>query len=341
MLVKPMIITRDKMPVISEITVAGVTHFLGQHRDFRNHEHLQSFLDKETDVALSWTHLKNGEQLNIHTHPVKSMIIICSGSGFLLGDVEYELREGDVVIVPSGAKHGFRGNGPLGFHALSVQFEEKSLYAKEHQPVVKFQGDQSKYQNEFVQYNAKRTQLYLALPIFAAIKEGEFKDPVRMDRMLSFLKYWSIYFQKLIMLRFVTSSSNQYGEIAKQHLIEEFGHDSLIKNAPIDDPIIKSISTWFVHQMLCRSDLEKHIIIHSVLENAAHCFHDYCKKYLSGVSSSYFDIHVEHDESHSEMGLEMIIGNYAENKATIIYTLDEAWDMFELLFKRAYELILK
>ena len=326
-------------PLLTEINVNGKIHFLGEHRDFKNQKNLNEFLDSETNISFSWTHLKDGEQHAVHTHDVKSMVIITSGDGILLGDDEADITQGDIIIIPAKSKHGFRGV-KNGFYALSIQFEKNSLFVKDQQPNIMFQKNKSENKKFFLEYNSKRIQKHLDFPIFKIIKDGTVKNKTSMDRMLSFLRTWSSYFQNLVMLRVVTSSTNKYGQTAKEHLIEEFGHDSLLKGNPISDSIVISISTWFVHQMLCRSDLEKHIIVHSVLENGAHGFHSACVKYLSD-NNDYFKVHAEHDANHVEMGLDIVIDNFDLQKDIILKTLDEAWDMLDLLFSRAYEIITK
>lgn len=327
------------MPVLTETLVNDKIHFLGEHRDFRNQANLEEFLNGETSISLSWTHLKEGEQLDIHTHPIKSMIIICSGHGILLGDTETGLTEGDVVIVPPYTKHGFRGAGVHGFHALSIQFDDKSFYARGLSPKVAFSESRDLNKQFFLDYNQKRINHHMELPIFEMIKDGTFHNTSKMERLLSFLKTWSSFFQKIVMLRVITTSSNIFEKFAKQHLIEEFGHDTLLKDPPINDPILKAIATWFIHQMMCRSDLEKHIIVHCVLENGAHCFHNLAEQYLKNSDGGYFNVHVEHDSAHSNMGMEHIIENFSTERKKILNTLDEAWDMLDLLFMRAHELV--
>ena len=333
------VIHRYEIPILQEVEVDGIIQFLGEHRDFRNEENLNKFISKETNTSLSWTHLKPGEQLNVHVHPVKSMIIICSGKGMLLGEYEKELVEGDVVIVPPNVKHGFRGIDKNGFHALSVQFDSKSLYTRGEKPTVTFIEEREIYKKEFLRYNQERIDRHLNLPIFNIIKNGTFENEECTQKLCSFLKTWSSYFQKLVMLRVVTSTTSPYADIAKQHLSEEFGHDSLLEDKVMNDLSVKSISTWFVHQMMCRSDLEKHLIVHSVLEKGAHCFHDLCAKHLRSKNSSYFNVHVEHDGDHSEMGFSLILESYQKQKDLILNTLEEAWLMLDLLFNHAYKII--
>ena len=93
MITEPIIVARHTLSALTEINVDGKIHSLGEYRDFRNHEDLKEFLHEESNISLSWTHLKNNEQHDIHTHDVKSMIIICSGHGILLGDNEFDVLQ--------------------------------------------------------------------------------------------------------------------------------------------------------------------------------------------------------------------------------------------------------
>jgi hypothetical protein len=56
------------------------------------------------------------------------MIIVCRGRGVLLDEGEKPLNEGDIVLVPEGYAHGFRGLEPTGVEGLSLQFEGLGLY---------------------------------------------------------------------------------------------------------------------------------------------------------------------------------------------------------------------
>ena len=179
------VINREEMPVLKEIQVDGIMYSLGEHRDFKNDKRLSKFMPEESNFSISWTRLKAGERLDTHIHPVKSMVIICSGEGFLEGDVQRELKAGDVVMVPPLSRHGFLGTGEGGFHALSIQFENKSLYARDQEAAVRFL-DEEKARKEILDYNGKKIQQHLSLPIFQMIREGKLNDEERLNRLFSF-----------------------------------------------------------------------------------------------------------------------------------------------------------
>lgn len=131
------LVPRADVPAIYEIEENGVKHTLGEHRDFSRHPALRAFIPEKARLAISWAKLSAGQQLDPHLHPIRSMIVICSGSGTLLGDRTGPLVEGDIVAVGPGCLHGFIG-GPNGMHVLSIQFEERGLYEDVDNALVAF-----------------------------------------------------------------------------------------------------------------------------------------------------------------------------------------------------------
>lgn len=51
---------------------------------------------------------------------------------------EIELGEGDIIVIPTGSRHGFVGAGPNGFWGISIQFESLALYEDLDSPLVTF-----------------------------------------------------------------------------------------------------------------------------------------------------------------------------------------------------------
>src|SRR5437764_15418605 len=94
------IVRRQDIPAISDIVENGVVHSLGEHRDFRRNPALAAFIPENARLAMSWTRLTRGQRLEPHVHPIRSMILICDGSGRLLGDRDEPAGEGDTVIAP-------------------------------------------------------------------------------------------------------------------------------------------------------------------------------------------------------------------------------------------------
>jgi len=122
------VINRANIDLISEVSIKGVAHQLGEHRDFKRHAKLKDFIPCRGEFSLSWTKLEKNQTLEKHTHPVKSMIVICSGRASLIGQEKRLISEGDVVIVPPYFEHGFVADQGEVLHALSIQFEGDGLY---------------------------------------------------------------------------------------------------------------------------------------------------------------------------------------------------------------------
>jgi quercetin dioxygenase-like cupin family protein len=134
------IIRHKDIPAIESAVVDGVKHFLGDHRDFRRNKVLAEFIPENARLAIAWVRLNAGEVLEIHAHPIESMILICEGNAEFNGDFNENITAGDSVIVPRGARHGFRGMGPSGFLGISIQFEQRGLYENHEEALVKFES---------------------------------------------------------------------------------------------------------------------------------------------------------------------------------------------------------
>jgi len=136
------VIARNDIPAIHSITQDGVVHNLGEVRDFRWHETLKQFMPIAKLISFSWVHLKPGDSLLPHEHPMKSMIILVKGSAQLTGQINRPLKEGDIVITPPNCSHGFdAGEGEA--YGFSIQFEE-GIYTDPENARVQFLGDEEK-----------------------------------------------------------------------------------------------------------------------------------------------------------------------------------------------------
>ncbi len=123
------IVHRTDIESIESMVIDGETHFLGELRDFRKHEVLARFLPENAHPSIAWCRLKPDQKQEPHTHPIVSMIIICEGNAEVTGNaIKKDVVAGDVILVPVGVTHGFRGTAPNGFYGISIQFEQNSLY---------------------------------------------------------------------------------------------------------------------------------------------------------------------------------------------------------------------
>src|SRR3954452_16048991 len=91
------IVRRGGLPTLRSVIVDGKEHTLGIHKDLRKSDVLARFIPEDARLAVAWVHLGPGEQLDPHEHPIESMIVMCHGRGRILGDLEAEIGEGDVI----------------------------------------------------------------------------------------------------------------------------------------------------------------------------------------------------------------------------------------------------
>jgi quercetin dioxygenase-like cupin family protein len=125
---KPYVVTRDSLPEVHSIEIDGVEHSLGLVKDFLNHPVLQQFLQNQSKASLSWASLKYQEVLDIHQHPVDTLVILCKGKAQLIGDVECLLHEGDIVAIPRHSLHGLVGTSKDDMWCIAVSFSDAAIY---------------------------------------------------------------------------------------------------------------------------------------------------------------------------------------------------------------------
>lgn len=335
------VIQRNDIQVLREVEVHGKRYSLGEHRDFRRHALLQQFLPEHARLSLSWVHLKEGEELLPHQHPSASMILTCSGSGYLTGQKKQALTEGDVVMVPPHCEHGFIGDGPDGFHGLSIQFgEEGGLYENAQRPQVKFSDATDEFTLEkLLAHNRKRLEETKQLRLFRMLQDGSLKDEKKRQAHLNSLEIWSMRNQLLLFTRQATCIDAKYETTFLQHFNEEIGHDVLYKTRareenPAEDPVIEAIASWFVHQMFIRDNVEKTALIHLVIEHTSHHYHTLARPMLAKfVNDDYFAVH-EADDDHAQMGIDLLKGESALTYQRLVPVIDKAWDMMNAMLDR-------
>lgn len=348
----PSVIARKDIPELKSVVKDGIEYTLGSHQDFKNNPKIKDFMEGVNQLSISWTHLAPGEVLKVHTHPTKSMIVVCQGSGELSGYTNKSLNAGDIVIIPENTDHGFTGAGGEGMYALSIQFEEHSLYARGRDANVTFvpesevivNAEQVYDFNSLKKYNQKKMDEFSKIRFFSAMENGTYDNPLNRQMFMNCLQYWSNIFQDIVLLRKVTSKNKMFTKIADEHLEEEIGHNKLLLGREgaqdISDPILHATSQWWPYQMLIMDNIEKSVLVHMVLEASGTEFHRHANKvFKSEVQSNYFDLHEECDEGHSELADHLLMGHPPEMYANLACVLDEGWEMLSALFERILLLV--
>lgn len=339
------VVRRTDIRSISSVEANNEIHNLGEHRDFRRHDALRYFMPEQGRYSFSWVSLKDGEKLDNHIHPTASMIIICEGSVEVTGEVEKTVCAGDIVCVPPGRIHGFRTGPGQMFNGLSVQFEGEGLYENEVTPRVAFQEHSDSPFKQLESLNNQLLARHQENSLFTLFNSKVLEtDVAKKNKFLSALSVWSHYFQKMLYARQAFCTDDELLPLYRQHLDEEYGHDTLLKNQyqiddAVYDPLLESTSQWFINKMLSSDEAEKIVIVHMVVESSGHVFGEATKHIFNKASAShsedtYFDVHAEADDDHSQIGLAYIHKASPAQFPKLMETCRQAWDQMDLVHER-------
>lgn len=340
----------ETIPPIFEVEQGGKVHHLGELRDFRWSQTLREFMPDESYLSISWVKLGHEKVLEVHSHPVQSMMVVYAGSGELMGDLRRPLIAGDVIVVPPGCGHGFVG-GPDELYALSIQFGE-GLYTRPETPRVVFEdSSRSEGLKKLLDYNARRLHRFQERPIFELLRDGSLLDERIRSSYFRYLQIWVNGNQRLLLARQATCVNPKYEAMFLQHFQEEVGHDLLHTESEdgsptpsseaqtTKDPVLEAITDWFTHQMFVLDDAEKTALIHLVIENASEAYHRRAMPVLGKyVKNDYFELHVEGDAGHAEMGIALLNGETPATYERLIEVVGRGWDMIEAMTDRVVEI---
>jgi len=330
------IIDRDSLDGISSAVVDGVVHNLGLVKDFHKHPVLEDFIADATRLSLSWVRLQPGEELAVHQHPTKSMIIVAEGAGLVNGDLTGPIASGDIVVVPSHARHGFVGVGQAGFWALSLQFEGGGLYEDPQSPRVGFTGSDSAV--ELVRAaNQRHIDEYRRGALVSLVQDLDRQPGSVRERLLDFLQGWSDAFQRVVTARVVAETDDGSRLLAQEHLAEEHGHNRLLDRARAGrparrDPVISAMSSWFVDRMSFAGTIERTVLAHLVLEASGMVFHEAALPAFG--DGEYFRLHDGAEAEHVDMGYRALATRRDWSVDEVLAILCEGWQMMTLLSDR-------
>jgi quercetin dioxygenase-like cupin family protein len=339
------IIDRDSLDGISSAVVDGVVHHLGLVKDFHKNPVLDDFIAGATRLSLSWVRLRPGEELAVHQHPTKSMIIVAQGDGLVNGDLSGPISSGDVVVVPSDARHGFVGADPAGFWALSLQFEGSGLYENPESPRVAFAGpDQLAGSDSDVDLvraaNQRHIDTYRRGALVSLLQDLDRQPESVRERLLDFLQSWSDAFQRVVTARVVAETDVGSRLLAQQHLAEELGHNRLLDQARAGrparrDPVIAAVSSWFIDRMSFASSVERTVLAHLVLEGSGMVFH--AAALTAFGDGEYVRRHDGAEAEHLDLGYRALATQRDWSVDEVLAILRDGWQMMTLLSDRLAE----
>lgn len=328
------IFSRDELPTISNVEVDGETQQLGTLKNFSSIPILKNSFPENFSCA--WVKLQDGETLAPHTHSEDSMIILTEGGGQFLADNEFEINKGDIIHVPEGASHGFSSSADKHFWALSIQFNDTSLY--QGQPRVKFQ---SSYEKLLAKNEVYSQELYKTSRTFQlSIKTQEEKNI-----LLDSLQVISDHFQRLMFLRVGLCDSSSFQNVFLEHFHEELGHNEELRNERVNhkkkwDPVLEASCSWFVNKNYLLDNSERVIMVQMVLEKCAHLFYSHFSETLIDKSKSeHIETHKHADEGHDQMGVELLEHEPDFKFKEFFKLQEESWSIMGLFINRVGELI--
>ncbi|MCL1124377.1 cupin domain-containing protein [Shewanella surugensis] len=336
------VISREKIRAIASVEVDGKSHHLGEHRDFRRNELLNSFMPESGRYSFSWVRLRDGEILDNHDHPTSSMILVCQGSVYATGNVERLLIEGDIVCVPPGKKHGFRTEQGQDFHGLSIQFEGEGLYENELEARVNFLAHQNEAYEALERLNQRLMAQHKKNIMFQLVASGELEhNDEKRKNFLEAVYVWSKYFQRILYTRQAYCQDRELMSLYEEHLREELGHDEMLRSqydlqGNVYDPILEASSQWFINKMINGDEAEKIVVVHLVAESSGFLFGQATQAIFKKPvqEDSYFEVHAEFDEGHRDIGKPYLQRLSPAHFPKLMETCRQAWDQMTLINER-------
>lgn len=184
-----------------------------------------------------------------------------------------------------------------------------------------------------VERNDAYAQSYARTPLMVLIRSSAMAQPQVRSKLLDAIQIFSTYFQKTMMLRGSFSEPPAFAAIAREHLAEEFGHDTRLATernttAAMFDPILEGTTCWFAWQMLAADNIEKLVLIQLVLETSASIFFPEANRVMQQYGETeYFAVHAEVDDHHKSMGMHLLADLRPNEYARLLDVLDRGWKM--------------
>lgn len=188
--------------------------------------------------------------------------------------------------------------------------------------------------------NKKFITAFNSSGLMRLIRNPSMNDLRTRQKLLDCIQVFSNYFQKIVMLRYVFCENTSYFTSCRQHLLEEFDHNYLLledrKNKKdLWDPILESCSSWFIWKMFTSDNDEKIVLVNFVLEASANVFFQEAHKVMSKFrETEYFSRHAELDQSHEELGIELLEDLTPTKQKQLQMLQYQGWDILTTMCDR-------
>lgn len=325
---KPYVVQRGEIPVSSDAEDRGL-----DRRPFRAHQLLASAMASSA-TTLSWIEVRAGQYVVPRHHAEPGLLIILRGSGELVGSAKRGIEQGDVITLPAGHDYGFSTVAPGGIEALHIILKAGSESSERE---VTF--------DDLVARNAARANAALNTPYFRMLHDGTLSSARARQRFRHCARVFSDLFQTFLFTREAMCRDPEYQAVFNAHLLEEIGHNSMLEASEdpriFADPTLQATLSWFCHQMLILDNAGK-AVLNLVLETAGYHFHSLAKPvFEQDEGQVYFDTHAEGDETHKDMGVELLEKQHAETYRDLLRLLDDGYDMLDAVTQRIYDLVVQ
>jgi mannose-6-phosphate isomerase-like protein (cupin superfamily) len=321
------IVKRDTIPPLREVEQDGEIHKLGELRDFRWSQELKDFLANASGFSVSWVVLGHEEVLDPHAHPILSMMVVYSGTGQMLGDLECPLQQGEVVVVPAGCQHGFVG-GPEGLAALSIQFGE-GLYTTPEKPRVVFMEGERHTLGNLLEYNERRRKEFANHPVFDLVRDGTLDDPERCSVFAASGNLMLAGMSRLLVSQRATSRNPAYQSWLVSRLQVQARTSQ--SKSQLRDTLLDAALTWFDHQMFVLDDAEKAAITCLVVDGALDIYREKVRLALEPAPDGSLS---ERASRGTVAAMELLRSESPRTYARLERIIGEGWDMMGAIAER-------
>lgn len=304
---------------------------------FSSRKELKSALPAR-GLVMSWLTIEPEGTLPPRTYENDSLLMVLDGKAQLTGGKERIIEQGDVVSLPGGCVLRIAGIGTKELQALLVTFEKAiGTQANDRRPVCEVDSLE-----RLLEENETHAKRVLDNPYFRMIAAGGLDNERIRGLFRDRLRVFCDAFQQFLFARQATCNDEAYERTFLEHLLEELGHNDLMKTTGEKRPfdaVLSATSNWFCHQMFIQDNVGK-AAIHLVLETGGDYFHNLAKpSFEEDSSSEYFETHAEDDARHKQMSIDLL-----SDQRPLVYrrlhgTVVDSWNMIDAMTRRIHKLV--